>query len=172
MSARGELLEGAAACRDGAHRRFEDEAELKALVRAYGVDRVALKISALGALDFFCDEHGCHIWSSLIRGAEVVRVGVRAALPEESAMSRLAQQEQELSLLEEALERGDRELPLDPFSLLPVVRRLRFELPIRPGERSLFEIEDYTLGAVELVELKKLPELLHHLLLIRASRVL
>jgi ATP-dependent Clp protease ATP-binding subunit ClpA/ATP-dependent Clp protease ATP-binding subunit ClpC len=112
--------------------------------------RYVLKIVGLCVRDFFALEDGTHVWTSLARGPEVVRVRV---IPATSGAT-------PAEVLEEAL----------PATLPPVVRKLRYDPPRAGGAPVPFEIEDYPMGYAETVAARRLSDALAPLWLMRASR--
>ena len=112
--------------------------------------RRVLRIVGLCVRDFFELEDGAHVWTSLGRGPEVVRVRVTPARPGEDAASLLAR----------------------PVAgpTPPLVRKVRFDPP-RPGGPAVpFEIEDYVMGFADTVMARSLASALAPLMLLRSSR--
>ena len=70
---------------------------------------------------------------------------------------------------EEALEAGVDPLPPDPEALLPCVRRVRFDPPLRPGELAPIEVEDFLLGTSGTHQCRRLGDVLPHYWALRAS---
>ena len=139
--ARGEREECAA--------RFDDGTlvgNVKLPIRAE-TECVVLKVSGLCVLDFFEGENGCHVWQSLARTPEIVRVNVTPANGETSALDTLRAHGAGVEAFHEALERGKSPLPPNPESLLPVVRQVRFEPPMAEGATAPIEVDDFLLGA-------------------------
>ncbi|APR77396.1 ATP-dependent Clp protease ATP-binding subunit ClpA [Minicystis rosea] len=112
--------------------------------------RYVLKIVGLCVRDFFGLEDGTHVWTSLGRGPEVVRVRVYPAISGEMPADVLAR---------------------PPVRALPeVVRKLRFDPPRAGGPPVPFEIEDYVMGHADTVHARSLADALAPLWLLRASR--
>jgi len=140
---RGTVERVAARVSDGSvHEGTGPEAALEVL--ELGVQHVAIELSGPGARAFFAGEHGCHVWSSALRDSEIVRVEPTAAgcVPSDLVAELLDAR----GRFEAALERSDAELPDNPLSLLPAVRRFSFDAPARPSERVPIDVEDYRLG--------------------------
>jgi ATP-dependent Clp protease ATP-binding subunit ClpA/ATP-dependent Clp protease ATP-binding subunit ClpC len=113
--------------------------------------RVVLKIVGLGVRDFFELEDGLHVWTSLGRGPEVVRVRVYPAEPGETAAA--------------AVDR-----PVPSAALAKVVRKIRFDPPIPGGPAVPVEIEDYVMGFAETVHARTLADALAPIWLLRGTR--
>ncbi|MFT3764041.1 MAG: AAA family ATPase [Minicystis sp.] len=114
-------------------------------------NRYVIKIVGLCVRDFFGLEDGTHVWTSLARGPEVVRVRVYPALPGERAL--------------DAIQR-----PPPPGPLPEVVRKIRFDPPRPGGPPVPIEIEDYVMGHAETVLARQLADALAPLWLLRVSR--
>lgn len=131
--------------------------------------RVVFKIIGLGALDFFEEEEGCHLWQPMRASAEVVRVRVLPATQEPHEY--LAAQRDAQTRFEEALATGDTEtLPENPRGLLPLVRRLVFDLQSAQNETTPIEVEDYRLGYSAATRGLRLRDLMKRLSWLRMSR--
>jgi ATP-dependent Clp protease ATP-binding subunit ClpA/ATP-dependent Clp protease ATP-binding subunit ClpC len=111
-------------------------------------EQLVLKVVGLSVLDFFGGETGCHIWRSLTRGSDVLRVRVWPAPPGESPLQVIEEHLSRGRAFEQALERGQATLPQNPEGLLPLVREYHFDPPPRSGESAPLEITDYALGYV------------------------
>jgi ATP-dependent Clp protease ATP-binding subunit ClpA/ATP-dependent Clp protease ATP-binding subunit ClpC len=111
-----------------------------------GPTRVVMKIVGPCVRDFFELEAGAHVWTSLARGPEVVRVVVSSARPGEEAADAAAR-------------------PTDE-AMPPVVRKTRVD----PGGLVPFEIEDYVMAYAATVHARSLAGALAPLWLLRASR--
>ncbi|MCC6877514.1 MAG: AAA family ATPase [Sandaracinaceae bacterium] len=109
---------------------------------------VVLDLEGLALRHAFELEHGSHVWTSIEGSSEIVRVRL---LEGEGARDAVARQQRAARELDAALSRGDAELPPNPEALLPVVRRIAFDPPARPGESAPLEVEDYVLGHVEVL---------------------
>jgi ATP-dependent Clp protease ATP-binding subunit ClpC len=135
-----------------------------------GIDLLVLKIVGLCVRDFFALEAGVHVWTSLDREPQIARVRVLPAELGETPASVIAAHVEAQRLHDEAA-RGGGERPPDPSALTPVVRKIRFDLPRRPGGSSPLEIEDYVMGFAETLEVRRLEDALAPIWLLRTSRV-
>jgi len=163
---RGELVAAAARTPDGEIQASGEAVDLRALL-ARRPTQLVLELYGVATRSFLEGERGCHVWSSLLSGAEIVRVTLHDA---ESCAAVLEAHDDAARRFERALERGESPLPPDPAGLLPAVRRLRFDPPPRPGEAAPLEIEDYPSGQV-IVERSRRPiDALRPLVWLRASR--
>ncbi len=88
-------------------------------------------------------EHGSHVFQSLAGEPEIVRVEVTAGARDPRAA--VVEHQRALQAFEAAVDRGGA-LPLNPESLLPVVRRLGYRPPLRAGEPWQVEVEDFVTG--------------------------
>jgi len=155
MTKRGEVVSAAARLHRG---EVVVEETLQRLVRrAHHTEQVALSVVGVDVADYFAGEHGCHVWTSVTGGSEVVRV--RVLPPEREPAALLEHNIAARKTYEEALERGDEELPENPEALLPVVRRIRFDPP-RRGQTAPIDIEDYRLAHAESRRVEKLADAL------------
>ena len=159
---RGECVAAAARLEDGALL----EGELAALL-AERPRTVTMEVEGVAVRSLFEGETGCHVWSSLLSGAEIVKVRVfDGGAPKEELEALGAR----TRAFEAALDRGDDALPEDPAGLTPAVRAFRFDPPDRPGEGALLEVEDYVTGQVLEQHARTLEEALSTLVWLRASR--
>jgi ATP-dependent Clp protease ATP-binding subunit ClpA/ATP-dependent Clp protease ATP-binding subunit ClpC len=141
----------------------EDLARLRAT-------RVVLKIVGLGALDYFSDEDGCHLWQPMRAPAEVVRVRVIPVTNDQSPAAYLAETRAAQEKFERALTtQGDQELPENPRGLLPLVRRLQFDLPNEPNTTFPIEIEDYRTGYSARLRVRSVDDALNRIAWLRMS---
>ena len=163
--ARGIRISGAGARRDGTRVRVNADDDLKELASC---DHVVLKIVGLGVKDFFAGEVGSHVHSSTAMGASVVRVALlpleASSRPEEA----LDAHARGVEAFELALDRGE-DLPPNPSHLLPCVRRIRFDPPLRPGERTRLTLEDFRLGIAFHRQAKHVVDALPRVWALRAS---
>ncbi|WP_437288533.1 AAA family ATPase [Sorangium sp. So ce406] len=134
-----------------------------------GPELLVLSVVGLCVRDFFELETGAHVWTSLARGPEVVRVRVLPARPGLSPAAAVRDHLDRQAAFDEAARRG-RALPPNPAELLPVVRRIRFDPPRRPGTAAPIEIEDYVMGYAEASSVRSLSQALAPLWLLRMSR--
>ncbi|WP_437968286.1 AAA family ATPase [Sorangium sp. So ce260] len=134
-----------------------------------GAELLVLSVVGLCVLDFFELETGAHVWTSLARGPEVVRVRVLPARPGLSPAAAVREHLERQAAFDEAARHG-RALPPNPAALLPVVRRIRFDPPRRPGRTAPIEIEDYAMGYAEAAQVRSLSQALAPLWLLRMSR--
>ncbi|XXX77782.1 AAA family ATPase [Sorangium sp. So ce134] len=134
-----------------------------------GAELLVLSVVGLCVLDFFELETGAHVWTSLARGPEVVRVRVLPARPGLSPAGAVRDHLERQAAFDEAARHG-RALPPNPAALLPVVRRIRFDPPRQPGRAAPIEIEDYVMGAAEASPVRSLSQALAPLWLLRMSR--
>jgi len=130
-------------------------------------DLLAFELEGVAVRSLLEGERGCHVWSSLLAGSEIVRVRPVDAPSARAAIDAHAAAVTEFAA---ALDRGDEPLPDDPEGLLPAVRRVRFDPPQRPGETALLELEDYVTGQVLEQRVQSLVEPLRALIWLRASR--
>ncbi|WP_437317745.1 AAA family ATPase [Sorangium sp. So ce385] len=130
---------------------------------------LVLSVVGLCVLDFFELETGAHVWTSLARGPEVVRVRVLPARPGLSPAGAVREHLERQAAFDEAARHG-RALPPNPAALLPVVRRIRFDPPRQPGRAAPIEIEDYAMGFAEASLARSLSQALAPLWLLRMSR--
>ncbi len=166
---RGEV--SAAAARDEAGRvlRQDEPIDLDALLAARPLQLV-LEVIGTGVRSFFAGEEGCHLWTSLLSGSEIVRVRVIEPAEDATPADAIAAHVRDAALFEEALARGDWPLPEDPAGLSPAVRRVRFDPPARPGETAALEIEDLVTAQVRAHHAARVAEGLAPLVWLRASR--
>ncbi|WP_437590503.1 AAA family ATPase [Sorangium sp. So ce1000] len=134
-----------------------------------GAELLVLSVVGLCVLDFFELETGVHVWTSLARGPELVRVRVVPARPGLSPAGAVREHLERQAAFDEAARHG-RALPPNPAELLPVVRRVRFDPPRRPGATAPIEIEDYVMGYAESALVRSLSQALAPLWLLRMSR--
>jgi len=177
---RGVLTAAALAMPDGSRRAlgFSALGEL-GLPENQGASRVVLHFVGLGVTDFFMGEVGCHVRTSLLSGSEVVRVRVIPGVDVRAGTSVVDHERTPLDVIlasdrareafEEALEAGVDPLPPDPEALLPCVRRVRFDPPLRPGELAPIEVEDFLLGTSGTHQCRRLGDVLPHYWALRAS---
>ncbi|MCZ7682676.1 MAG: hypothetical protein M5U28_29320 [Sandaracinaceae bacterium] len=167
---RGEVVSAAARDADGQLTSASEPVDLDALLASRPLHLV-LEVMGVGVRTFFAGEEGCHLWSSLLSGSEVVRV--RAIEPAEDATpaSAIADHLRAARDFQAALARGDWPLPSDPAGLLPAVRRVRFDPPARPGETALLEIEDLVTSEVRAHQVARVADGLRPLVWLRASRI-
>ena len=133
--------------------------------------QVVLKLSGLAIYEALAGEHGCHIWSSLAAEPEIVRVRVIAGESGGDARQRIRAHLDQLVEFEAAMERGQHPLPANPEQLIPTVRTLCFQPPLRPGEVFSVEVEDFLLASAEQLHLRSLADLVERLSLLRRSRI-
>ncbi|WP_437876921.1 AAA family ATPase [Sorangium sp. So ce513] len=138
-------------------------------VLSSGPELLVLSVVGLCVRDFFELETGSHVWTSLARGPEVVRVRVLPSRPGLSPAGAVRDHLERQAAFDEAARRG-RALPPNPAALLPVVRRIRFDPPRRPGRAAPIEIEDYVMGHAEAALVRSLSQALAPLWLLRMSR--
>jgi ATP-dependent Clp protease ATP-binding subunit ClpA/ATP-dependent Clp protease ATP-binding subunit ClpC len=149
-----------------------DPAQLVArLPRPPPPDQLVLKIVGLDVLDFFAGETGCHIWRSLARGSDVLRVRVWPALPGQSPRGVIEEHLRQAQAFEQALERGEAQLPHNPDGLLPLVREYHFDPPTRSGESAPLEVTDFALGYAGSQRVRSLDLGLPTIWLLRMGRV-
>ncbi|WP_437814248.1 hypothetical protein [Sorangium sp. So ce1078] len=134
-----------------------------------GAELLVLSVVGLCVLDFFELETGAHVWTSLARGPEVVRVRVLPARPGLSPAAAVREHLERQAAFDEAARHGGA-LPPNPAALLPVVRRIRFDPPRRQGRAAPIEIEDYAMGYAEAAQVRSLSQALAPLWLLRMSR--
>ncbi|HKE20385.1 MAG TPA: AAA family ATPase [Kofleriaceae bacterium] len=115
---------------------------------ADGAPHLLLRVSGLFARVAFAGEEGCHIWRSPAAEPQIVRLRVLDADAEAAAASLLAEHRARLREFEQALEDGREPLPENPERLLPAVRALSFQPPLRPGEVFPIELEDFRLHQI------------------------
>lgn len=159
---RGEVIGAAGLDEDG--RVLEGSL---AEVAARGPTLLAVELEGVGVRSLLEGEVGCHVWSSVLAGSEIVRVRLASA---ESARAVVEAHLARAAAFDAALDRGGDPLPEDPQALLPAVRRLAFDPPDRPGETAHLEIEDYVTGQVLEQRAQRFDEPLRALVWLRASR--
>lgn len=172
----GFTFDGAAAVmgREGAPRAVRAPIDVGRIVEA-GADVVVLAVSGLGARDRFAGEVGCHVRSSLARPPEIVRVrmiDVDVALPGPERARRGAGLFIDARRAFEAAVEGrvGAAAPPNPERLTELVRRIRFDPPVRDGVPAPIEIEDYRIGQVFEMRSASIVEALAHVALVRRSR--
>ncbi|WP_437677372.1 AAA family ATPase [Sorangium sp. So ce131] len=164
----GHAPDGAEPGRAGGIEQGRGTAGLDAMLSG-GAELLVLSVVGLCVLDFFELETGAHVWTSLARGPEVVRVRVLPARPGLTPASAARDHLDRQAAFDEAARRG-RALPPNPAALLPVVRRIRFDPPRPPGRPAPIEIEDYVMGYAEASLVRSLSQALAPLWLLRMSR--
>ena len=171
--ARGELESFAARLPSGAIHAGEDAAQLEPLLDA-GPSQVVLKMVGLCVLDFFELETGTHVWQSLAEGPEIVRVRVWPAPPQVPPAQVVSELAERLKAYEgRAASQSPEALALEsPAKLYPVVRKIRFDPPRRPGALAPLELEDYALGYATTIHGRALADALPLLWLLKMSRTL
>ena len=111
---------------------------------ARGAQRVSLLLSGLFAVDTFGGEPGSHIWQPTSAEPEMVRVDVTSAGSEETdPRARLLSLSRAVSEFEDALASGRTPLPPNPEGLVPAVRSLRFNLPLRATDVFTASVLDF-----------------------------
>ncbi|MEP7126031.1 MAG: AAA family ATPase, partial [Byssovorax sp.] len=133
------------------------------------VVHIVLKIVGLCVRDFFALEEGVHVWSSLDREPQIVRVRVFPAEPGETPESVIAAHTEKQRRYDDAARAGS-ERPENPSALLPVVRKIRFDFPRNPGPPIPIEIEDYVMGFAETIGARSIADALAPIWLLRTSR--
>jgi len=136
--------------------------------RASAEDMAVLKVSGLHIVDAYVGEMGCHLWESVSGGTEIVRVRVFSA-DDRTARDVVKAHREARATFQAALD-GDAAgavddvdvdaLPENPDRLLPVVRRLSWEVPERAGELTPIEVEDFVTGTVEATRARRLQDVL------------
>jgi ATP-dependent Clp protease ATP-binding subunit ClpC len=116
-----------------------------------GSPHVLLRVSGLFARAAFAGEVGCTIWRSPAAEPQVVRLRLLDANAEAAASSLFESHRRQLGEFEQALEAGAEPLPENPERLLPAVRTLAFQPPLRPGEVFPVDLEDFRLGQIATV---------------------
>ena len=165
--ARGEVEGWASARLSGEVEAGAGAAGLEGLLRG-DAEVLVLGVVGLCVLDFFELESGAHVWTSLSRGPEVVRVRVLPATAGRTP-ARLVQEHRAAKAVFDAAARSGGPLPPNPSALTPVVRKIRFDPP-RPGRSAPLEIEDYVMGYAETSQVGSLAQALAPLWLLRMSR--
>jgi ATP-dependent Clp protease ATP-binding subunit ClpC len=160
--ARGELEESASLLPDGTI--------LRNAPFRLASGHVVLKVWGLCVLDFFEGETGCHVGQSLARMPEIVRVRVESAPPGRTAAEMIERHLAARERFHQALERGEAPLPPNPDALLPIVRQIRFEPPLREGALAPVEIEDFLLGTSLTLQVRAFQQALPRLWQLRMSR--
>jgi ATP-dependent Clp protease ATP-binding subunit ClpC len=156
-------LEGAAlGYADGRHQLARDaEALAEALARRPTV--AFLRLTRLFARSIYAGEAGSHIWRSLSREPDVVRIDVFDGSLDPQA--RLKAHRAGVEAFERALEVGG-DLPPNPAALAPAVRSLAFDPPLGTFE---IEIEDLRLSHHARLNVRNLREGLRRLWFLHAS---
>jgi ATP-dependent Clp protease ATP-binding subunit ClpC len=142
-SGRGELESWAAYTRAGDLIEGDTRAALSKLLAAGQVQHAVLKIAGLCVKSFFEGEHGCQVRASLSSSPEIVRVRVLPAEAHTRPAQLIHQHIGARAIFEHALESCVAQLPENPESLLPVVRRWSFEP--HPTNAFHISVEDYGL---------------------------
>ena len=130
---------------------------------------MVLKLLGLCVREELGPETGCHLWESFGE-TQIVRVQVSYAPTDRTTGDELIEQLERSRKFLESLESQAGELPENPQGLLPVIRRIRFDLPTRAGEKSLLEVEDYQLGFADSMRTDNLSDIFPHLWTLRMSR--
>ncbi|EYF07117.1 AAA family ATPase [Chondromyces apiculatus] len=136
---------------------------------AWRLEVVVVGVVGLCVRDFFELESGTHVWTSLGRGPELVRVRVWAAGAGETPRSAVEAHLARRAVFDEAARVGG-ELPEDPRALGPVVRSIRFDPPEQKGRTAAIDIEDYAMGYAETAEVQSIQQGLEPLWLLRRTR--
>jgi ATP-dependent Clp protease ATP-binding subunit ClpC len=147
-------------------------------------NHLVLHIAGAAVADFYEGEEGCHVWESLGRLPEIVRVRRVPSLRAPSLRGQRPKQspEQPESLRgqgpkqspedpESLRGQGPKQSPEDPEQPLPVVRHYRFEPPLVSHQLATLELEDYFIPLSLEVKARTLAEGLRPLFRIRMSRV-
>ncbi|HET6582897.1 MAG TPA: hypothetical protein VFG69_05615, partial [Nannocystaceae bacterium] len=143
-----------------------------AAVLDHAVPCVVLRIVGPGVRPFFAGEQGCHVRHALSGASEVVRVRIvhgRSTSPSEW----IAAEQQRRAAFVDALERGtsEAELPANPDSIPPIIRAYHYD-PVRPGEPTPVDIEDFPLAHVVRGRVRRLDDLLPALWTLRLGAAL
>jgi hypothetical protein len=131
--------------------------------------QVVLRVAGLNVHSFFRYETGCHIWRSLSAGSDVLRVSVSPAAEGRTAAELLQQRLAQKSDFDQALQQGRADLPLNPQSLLPLVREYRFDPPSAGCASVPIEFNDYSLGYSGSISAPSLKECLNRLWILGRS---
>lgn len=113
-------------------------------------------------------EQGCHIRRSVAAEPDIVRVRVLDADGDPEDL--LSAHEQALAAFDAALEAGHEPLPVNPVRLLPAVRTLAYDVPLRAGAPMAVQIEDFREAYAATVEVKSLTQAIARIWLLRAGR--
>jgi ATP-dependent Clp protease ATP-binding subunit ClpA/ATP-dependent Clp protease ATP-binding subunit ClpC len=131
-------------------------------------EQLVLKLVGLNVLDFFAGETGCHIWRSLSRGSDVIRVRVAPAPFDQVPADWIDEHARQTEAFQQALETGvPGPLPANPGALFPLVREYHYDPPSRPGHSAPLEIADFRLGYATTQRVRSLSEGLERIWLLR-----
>ncbi|MFO0613849.1 MAG: AAA family ATPase [Polyangiaceae bacterium] len=173
--AAGFAFEGAAVVLRGeAPKRARSAIELARLV-ADGAELAVLALAGLGARDRFEGELGCHVWSSLASPPEIVRVRLASEEgghrgEDRAHRSALAYVAARRAFDAAVIGRAGGEPPPNPGRLTELVRKIRFDPPLREGLPATVEVEDYRMGQLFETKASSVVEALEHVALVRRSR--
>ena len=131
---------------------------------AGGAVDVALRIVGLCVADFYLLEHGVHVWTRH-QGPQIVRVEVLSA-EDDSPQDMLIRRRDARATFEQAPLESK---PPNPDALLPVVRLIHYDPPMRDGRAEL-EVEDYPMGFVATLNARRLRDAWDPIWLLRAAR--
>jgi ATP-dependent Clp protease ATP-binding subunit ClpA/ATP-dependent Clp protease ATP-binding subunit ClpC len=131
--------------------------------------QVVLKLIGLNVLDLLAGEQGSHIWRSLGRGSDVLRVRVWQAGVEAQPEEVIEQHAAGAAAFSQGLEQGADPLPENPDRLLPLVREYRFDPPSQPRQGAPLDLVDYALGYAATLKVRSLADGLRRLWLLRMS---
>lgn len=135
------------------------------------LDCLVLALSGVGLRDALANEEGSHVWQALATSPEIVRVRLLPAgtRPIDAARDYVAR----ASAFRKAMGSGGAAAagaPENPAKLLPMVRRFRFEPPLREGRLAPIELEDFVLGLATEPPVRDPVEMVRRILWLRASR--
>ncbi len=126
-------------------------------------------------LDLLGGEQGSHIWRSLGRGSDVLRVrvwpvGSRAGGGEQQTPEEVIARHVEGAVaFARGLEQGADPLPQNPDRLLPLVREYRFDPSSHARQGAPLDLVDYALGYAASMKVRTLADGLRRLWLLRMS---
>ncbi len=129
---------------------------------------VVLDVAGFAVARLLAGEVGCHIRRSVAAEPEIVRV--RVLEPSESPAAVLRHHEEALAAFDRALEAGAEELPENPALLMPAVRTVSFDLPLRAGEVFAVEVEDFREAYAATLHVRSLRQVIERLWLLRRGR--
>lgn len=148
-------------------------ADVQRLVGA-GAEIVVLALTGLGARDRLVPEVGCHVWSSLASAPEIVRVRlVDTSRADDAGRARATAERfiDEKRAFDAAVAGvAGGAAPSNPERLTELVRKIRFDPPIREGVPTPVEIEDYRIGQLFEMRSASIPEALAAVALMSRSR--
>lgn len=131
--------------------------------------QIVLCLSGLNVRSFFEKEAGCHIWRSLSAGSDVLRVDISPVVSDQTAGELLQERLAQKRAFDRGLQDGISELPVNPQSLLPLVREYRFDPPSDGRSSVPIAFSDYVMGYSGSITAPSLAECLKRLWILGRS---